>query len=223
MNWSASAARVAVRDLLTRRSAALVAGAVLMVALVSVVERRAAPGFALDRALLGPCFGLFLPFCCFVLTRSAFPTGIEAALGRLARLGVNRRQALIGRAGVLLGMEAIVALPLSLAALTMTGPTSSWSQEVAALVWVAPLAALGHGALLLLGASFGRFGALTVLLLDWLLGSGAGPLALPFPRAHVRNLLGGEAVLGFGQLASTVALILLCSGCCVWAARRTAP
>lgn len=223
MNFSAGEARLAVRDLVTRRSAVVVIGAACIVALASLVERRAAPGFALDRALLGPCFGLFVPLCCFVLTRATFPNGIEAALGHVARFGVDRRRALVGRAGVLLGVEAIAALPLSLAALAMTGPTSSWSQEIATLLWVAPLAGLAHGALLMLGATFGRFGALCLLVSDWLLGSSTGSLALPFPRAHIRNLLGGEAVLGFGQWASALALILLCCACCVWAARRTAP
>jgi hypothetical protein len=38
-----------------------------------------------------------------------------------------------------------------------------------------------------------------MLVLDLALGSTSGTFALPWPRAHIQNLLGGEPPSGLGQ------------------------
>jgi hypothetical protein len=46
-------------------------------------------------------------------------------------------------------------------------------------------------------------------VLDWILGTGASLLALPWPRAHIKNLLGGEPLLGLPQWSATLALLVI--------------
>jgi len=74
-----------------------------------------------------------------------------------------------------------------------------------------------------LGSCLGARGRFVFLVADWLLGSGSSLLAAPWPRAHLRNLLGLEPVAGMSQGASTVALLILCvafTGITLW---RTPP
>ena len=60
-----------------------------------------------------------------------------------------------------------------------------------------------------LGATFGRRGGgrIAVLILDFLAAGAEGVFALATPRAHVANLLGGAAVMGWPERASAVALV----------------
>jgi hypothetical protein len=73
-----------------------------------------------------------------------------------------------------------------------------------------------------LGASFGRRGGGRPVLLvaDWILGSGSGPIALGTPRGHLRNLLGGTPPGGWSERASAWALVGLALVCVLWAVRR---
>lgn len=193
------------------------------VAVLALLERRADPAFACDRALLGPAFGLLLPLGCFSLARSLFRSGVEPALAPFASLGVDRRTVLVGRALVLLLAGLALAVLLGLSVLAVAGPTASWPRELWAIVWVAGLAGMAYGALLLLGVALGRHGLWLLLLGDWLLGSGSGWFALPWPRAHVRSLLGGESVLWLSQPTSAVLLLGLVALWLVVSVVRTPP
>ncbi len=75
--------------------------------------------------------------------------------------------------------------------------------------WVSALGGAAYAALFALGAAFGKRGGgrVVVLGLDWLLGTGTGAAALFTPRAHVRALLGGDAVAGFSGRASALCLV----------------
>ena len=73
------------------------------------------------------------------------------------------------------------------------------------------LAGGSYAAVFCLGASWtlrggGRF---LVLALDWILGGSDRAGALLTPRAHVRNLLGGNAPFDFSQRKSAVALVIV--------------
>jgi hypothetical protein len=46
-----------------------------------------------------------------------------------------------------------------------------------------------------------------LLVADFLLGAGDSFLALPWPKGHIRNLLGGSAVLELSQLAALMAML----------------
>jgi hypothetical protein len=194
------------RRLAGRRGAAIVLSALLATVLLAALERRAAAAFALDRALLGATFGMVLPLACFALARCLIPTRPEDAVGALAQFGVSRRTALAGRVLVLFTSQAALGLLLGLVTVVVAGPTMAWSRELLSIVWIAPLGALAFGAVLLLGASFGPKGAVVALLLDWVFGNGTGAFALPWPRAHIRSLLGGMPVLELVQLQSGLLL-----------------
>jgi hypothetical protein len=223
MSWTRVALGAAVAETLRRQTFAVWGGVLVAALVLALLESRAASAFAYDRALMGPAFGLLLPLSCFALARQLFRGGLEPALAPFAGLGVNRRRLLAGRGMALLLGAVACALPLGLVVLTVAGPTASWPRELAALSWVGVLAGLAYGALLLAGAAVGRHGPWLVLLLDWLFGGGNGWFALPWPRGHLRGLLGGEAVLHLSQVASAFALFGLVALCLAVSFARTAP
>jgi hypothetical protein len=79
--------------------------------------------------------------------------------------------------------------------------------DVIACAWGGAAIGAAYSGLLSFGSAFGRAGRLTVIGLDWLFGTGTGYLALPFPRASARTLLGGDPVLGMSQLAALAVLL----------------
>ena len=88
--------------------------------------------------------------------------------------------------------------------------SGAWDAKSAlGLALVAALGALSYAVCLGLAQLFaGNAGRAADLVLDWLLGSGVGIAALPWPRADVRALLGGPTVAGLS--ASQAALFLVC-------------
>jgi hypothetical protein len=165
----------------------------------------------------GVSFGLLLPLLCFALS-SRLDTGLDALMHSLwVRHGAERRAFALGRlafpmaltAGIaLLGSSLALALSLAVSdpALSLPAPGTSGL----ALIAIAALGAASYVSWLGLAQLLaGAWGRALFLLADWLLGSGSGAVALPWPRAHLRTLLGGQAVLGFGALSSVEALALL--------------
>lgn len=209
MNWAWLEARRSWHVVRSRNVAFLVAGTALLVLLLALLEKRAGAAFALDRALLGSTFGFVVPLTCLALTRMFWPERLEEGLDQLSQYGVDRRWLLGGRALVMLSTQALVTTLLGWVTLLGTGPTHAWFQEAVALGWIGPLAGLAHGALQLLGLSLTRRGAVYALILDWLIGSSSSALGVPFPRSHLANLLGGEAVVNLVQPASGIALCFL--------------
>jgi hypothetical protein len=80
--------------------------------------------------------------------------------------------------------------------------------DLIAVVWIGALAGAAYTGLFALASRFRR-GRLWLLVGDWLLGSGTGFLALPWPRGHARNLLGFSPVLELTQPSAALALLLL--------------
>jgi hypothetical protein len=62
-----------------------------------------------------------------------------------------------------------------------------------------------------LAASFGKRGrwVWAPLLADFWLGDGGGAFAVIWPRAHLINLVGGDAVMGLPQRHSSVLLVAM--------------
>jgi hypothetical protein len=74
--------------------------------------------------------------------------------------------------------------------------------------WVGGLAGGSYGAWLAFASQLGTRGRCgTLLLFDLILGSSLGAWALPFPRGHVRNLLGGAPPLELAQATSSALLV----------------
>ena len=94
--------------------------------------------------------------------------------------------------------------------------------DVFASLWSGALGGAGYAGLFAVASLFARRGRIAALVLDWLLGSGAGALALPWPRGHARNLFGGEPVLDGSQaFAAFVLVALAVTGILVASARET--
>jgi hypothetical protein len=131
----------------------------------------------------------------------------------VARYGTNRRAALLG---LLLASALCTALASTL--ITIAGLLGAHAPRSTALVadvrtsvGIALLAgavyALYFGAASLLGKRGG--GRKWALIIDFVLGAGSSALAAPWPRGHVRNLLGGAPVVELTQLSAWVALAVI--------------
>lgn len=217
-----AAARLSVRFLLVALLVTLA-----FVATATLFERDASPSHALDHSLLGAVFGLSVPLSCYALvSRVAGETRLDHAVVALSRHGANRRQLVFGMLVLTTSTAAAATVLMAVTAVIVAGEFLSqpW-RELGTLAWIGAFAAVSYVSLFSLGSLFGRRGGGRFLMLaaDWLLGSSSTFVALGLPRGHVRNLLGGEPVMGFGQAsASTIlaGLALLYVGVTLWRVRR---
>jgi hypothetical protein len=76
-------------------------------------------------------------------------------------------------------------------------------------VWIGLVAGPAYVAAFVGASAYGRGGRGRSWLLaaDFVLGAGDSILALPWPKAHVRNLLGGSAALELSQVGALLALL----------------
>jgi hypothetical protein len=195
---------------------ALVAGAALVEA-QGIASASGARDAEVD-LVQGVSFGLLLPLTCFALS-SRLDSGLDALMwAPWVRHGAERRTFALGRLAVpmalsaaiaLLGGSLALALSLAVSDPALISPLGLGTNGLA-LIAIAALGAASYVTCLGLAQLLaGAWGRALFLLADWLLGSGSGALALPWPRAHLRTLLGGQAVLGFGALSSVAVLTLL--------------
>lgn len=170
------------------------------------------------RLLQGATFGLVVPLFIFCLSSRLGGDLAELLGSRWARYGADRRVLALGRLGfpalaacVIAALAGVLALGSSIAssdpalALSMGLTTGFWTiVSIAALASASYVA--GFAVAQLLGGAVGRA---LFLVGDWLLGAGTGVTALPWPRAHLRALLGGDAVLGMTDLQASGCLLAL--------------
>jgi hypothetical protein len=188
--------------------------AVLAVAIVSLLERADDRTLAVDRSLSGVAFGLALPlfsYACFELIVAR--TDLRQAVASLARHGQPRPALASGLlasgaaasalGGALLGALAVV--------FSQSFGHSRFAADLVAVLWIGALTGAAYIGLFALASRFRR-GRPWLLVADWLLGSGTGFLALPWPRAHARNLLGFEPAVGLSQPSAVFCLLLLVVG-----------
>jgi hypothetical protein len=202
------------RARLVQRSSWVIFGvAVFFVLVVGALERQHGAAYALDRTLLGAAFGVGVPLLAYGFFELALGRGRPSVLlGPLLRHGADGRGLSFGAFGVLSAWAASGAAVLAVVAVLAAGVARErFGAELFACAWGGALAGLAYAGLFALGSHFGRRGRLLLLLGDWLLGSGSGPLALPFPRAEARSLLGGEPVLELSQMTALVVLVLVAS------------
>ncbi|MGC4091920.1 MAG: hypothetical protein QM756_29365 [Polyangiaceae bacterium] len=208
----------ALRALASPEGALPLALGLLCCALSAWLERNFVEPNALDRALWRDSFGLWLPLCAFaVVKRVSGGARLEAATRGTARHAGRRRATLMGACAAILAVLACAGLCFALATVLVARPDGQRGllNELLLSGWIGAFAGVAYGAWLSFASGFGRRGRrLTFLGLDLIFGSSVGAWALPFPRAHIRNLLGGAPPLGLPQLASTglilaaIALIL---------------
>jgi hypothetical protein len=187
---------------------------------VALLERAEGAVGAADRALSGGAFGIAVPLVSyFLVTRVCAASSLREALLPLARHGMDRRALTLGLAvPPALAAAAFAALSGVLVVLVTRGPGDPrLVTDALASLWIG-LAAGGAYVAAFLGASaLGRRGQgrFWLLVADFLLGAGDSFLALPWPKGHLRNLLGGSAVLQLSQFAA-LALLLGTSFAFLW-------
>ncbi|HET7544374.1 MAG TPA: hypothetical protein VFK05_31100 [Polyangiaceae bacterium] len=193
---------------------------------IGVLERRSDAQSAPDAALSGAVFGIALPLISYLVSeRVCEGQRLERSLDAVARYGADRRAALLG---LLLGSSsctAFAAALLTLAALlgAHAPHASALAADVRASVGIALLAGAVYALYFAAAAALGKRGGgrKWALIIDFVLGGGSSLLAVPWPRAHVRNLLGGEPVAGFSQASAWAALALIGLSCAGWSLLRT--
>jgi hypothetical protein len=149
--------------------------------------------------------------CYFLVGRACAGTSLREASLPLARHGLDRRALTVGLALPPALLAAAFGGISSLLVVMLTrGPGDprflgdAWTSFTIGIV-SGPVYA---GALV--GASaWGRRGQgrTWLLMADFLLGAGDSLLAFPWPKGHIRNLLGGSAVLELSQLGALAALL----------------
>lgn len=203
-------ALTAVDGLRRRTPWVLAAVGALTVAVLGAVERYRDPAYATDRTLLGVTFGFVFPLWCYALFESLHrKERTRSLVSLLARHGEDRRTLALGLLGTLVGTSAAAGALLGVLAALVTHSTADGRMitDAVACSWSGAAIGAAYAGLLSLGSILGRTGRLAVLGLDWLFGSGAGYLALPFPRSSARSLLGGEPVMGMTQLGALGVLL----------------
>lgn len=179
----------------------------------ALLERRSDLGAAADHVLTGATFGLVVPLLAYAwLRRVCAGARLGDSVQELGRFGASRRSLALGVMLANLPLLALAAASLGVVAGLATG--ANWGagvQEALTSAWIGLLAGAAYTSWFALGSTFGSRGGGRgwFLILDWLLGPSAVAIALPLPRAHVQNLLGGSPVLDLPQWAASLALALL--------------
>jgi hypothetical protein len=198
----------------------------MLVLIVARLERSLLPAGAADRTLVGAAFGIAMPlFAYAVVSRASEGSRWDHALDVVGRHGLDRR---LGALGSMVASGATLAFAgLVLGGLTVTVARGFgdplWARDALSSALVGSLAGAGYAAWFALGSALGRRGGgrFWLLIADWLLGSGTTALALFWPRAHVRNLIGAPPVLDMSQPTAALSIGLLSAVCIVAALWRT--
>lgn len=185
---------------------------------IGALERRhsATAELAADTVLIGAVFGVALPLLSYVLSdRVCEGKQLARSVDVLARHGSSRRALVLG---LLLGSALCMAVAgalLTTAALLGVRPASAsnsaFLRDLRVSVAIALLAGGVYALWFGLASRFGKRGGgrKWALLLDFVLGAGGSLVALPWPRGHVRNLLGGTPVHDFSQASAWLSLAAL--------------
>ena len=194
---------------------------------LGVIERQRDAASAADSVLGGAVFGIAVPLLAYLLSdRVCAGTQLSLSVDVIARHGANRRKLVLG---LLLGSALCMALSAALlttAALlgARAAASSAFLPDLRTSVAISLLAggvyALWFGMASLLGKRGG--GRKCALIVDFLLGASSSVLALPLPRGHVRNLLGGTPVHELSQPSAWLALGVIGVSCLTLSALRSA-
>lgn len=197
------------------------AGAVLTALLVVLgsawIEHRAEVGAAVvaaDVTLGGITFGVCLPLVAYAFVARVSGRGrLDDAALPLTRHGASRRAAVLGIIvqtclrvsviGALLGLVAVAGARGQINTVALVDALTA--------AWIGALGGVAYTAWLSLGSLFGRAGGgrRLGLFVDFVAGAGSSAAAWPWPRAHVRSLIGGDLVLGMPSWESSLLLAAL--------------
>jgi hypothetical protein len=183
----------------------------LFVATAAILEKRLVGGDAVDATLTGAVFGWTIPLLAYAAVARVSRYGrLDEAAADLVRHGGNRRA--IVASFVLMTAARVSVVGALLAALgvlvSSVGEAAAIRSDALTSAWIGALGGAAYVAWFSLGSLWGRAGRgrLLSLLLDWVLGATSTAIALPWPRAHLHCLLGGELVIGLPAWQSSVLL-----------------
>lgn len=204
----------------------LVAGAWSALAIAVAIAMRASQSpEGASRVLIGIYGGLALPLMTYALVGTALGRrSLTASTRQLAVFGAPPSRTAATTIAIAMATcaatSALLAAVLAVVAHGSADPPPARDALVSA--YAGGLGGAAYAAWFGLGAAFGRRGGgRTVLLVaDWILGVTRGAGALPTPRAHLRNLLGGAPPMNLPERASACALVLLAALCLLLASKR---
>ena len=216
--------RQGVRDALSafgRAWPVMAAGASLTVLLMAGVLEGQAKGdgdsarAAQLRLLQGVAFGLVLPLFAYAASRRVGGSHAQLMAAAWPRFGGNRQGYALGRqlsvvllTGIVIGVTGLLALGIGDATSAPGAELPLSGTNLLAVMWVGGLGAASYvGGLGLAHQYGGNIGRALFLIGDWAFGSGTSLLALPWPRAHLRALLGGSAPLGLSTRDTALYLL----------------
>ena len=191
---------------------------------VAVLERHSDAGAAVDDTLTGAVFGLTLPLLAYLLSeRLCLGDRLEHSVDAVARYGSNRRAALLGLLLTSAACMAFTSVVLTWAGLLGAQP-AGLARELLSGTEIALVSGAAYGLWFGAASRFGKRGAgrKWALLGDYVFGTGSTAIAALWPRAHVRNLLGLEPVLGWSQAGAWLALGVIGAASIVLSLRRIA-
>jgi hypothetical protein len=176
---------------------------------------------------LGGVFGpLALPFVAYAAVGATLGgDGLARSTRALVAYGASPARVAAVTVALAIAIAAAVACILGvLIAAIAHGPADPpLVRDLLTTGGVSLLGGAAYAALFAFGASIGArgFGRAWLLAADWVLGSSDGFAGVLTPRAHVRSLLGGEAVAELSGRWSAVLLVALTLFFAGLAVRRT--
>jgi len=186
-------------------------GAALFVSAAALLEKRLAPEGAVDATLTGAVFGWTIPLLAYAAVARVSRYGrLDDGTADLVRHGGDRRA--IVASFVLMTAARVSVVGALLAALgvlvSSVGEASAIRSDALTSAWIGALGGAAYVAWFSLGSLWGKAGRgrLLSLVLDWVLGATSTAVAVPWPRAHLQCLLGGELVAGLPAWQSSVLL-----------------
>jgi hypothetical protein len=189
-------------------------GAALFVSAAAFLQRRFSPEDAVDVTLTGAVFGWTIPLLAYAAVARVSKYGrLDDGATDLVRHGGDRRA--IVASFVLMTAARVAVVGALLAALgvliSSVGEATAIRADALTSAWVGGLGGAAYVAWFSLGSLWGKAGRgrLLSLVLDWVLGATSTAAAVPWPRAHLRCLLGGELVVGLPAWQSSALLGLL--------------
>jgi hypothetical protein len=186
-------------------------GAALFVAAAALLQKRLAPDHAVDATLTGAVFGWTIPLLAYAAVARVSRYGrLDDATADLVRHGGNRRG--VVASFVLMTAARVSVVGALLAALgvlvSSVGEASAIRSDALTSAWIGALGGATYVTWFSLGSLWGKTGRgrFLTLVLDWVLGATSTAVAVPWPRAHLRCLLGGELVFGLQAWQSSALL-----------------
>lgn len=207
-----------------------VGGWALLAVAFALTARSRGSAHGADHALVGAYGALVLPLLVYALVGAVLGGAARSLGGSTAPVvafGASPARAAAITVGVAALASALAGGVLAAVVSVVAHGAGDPPLLVDALAsaYAGALGGAAYAAWFSLGSAIGRRGGGRVVLLvvDWVLGAGAGAVSLVTPRAHARNLLGGTPPMGWSGRASTVAIVVLalaCAALAVWRTRR---